>query len=66
MKMHFHKKEPNCSGTAFVQGDSAGGSKLIEQTLSILDPTMTTGIDNVFQCSNYLNQYHMNMEIKSL
>ena len=27
------KKSHNCAGTAFVQGDSAGGSKLIEQTL---------------------------------
>ena len=24
----------NCAGTAFVQGDSAGDSKLIEQTLA--------------------------------
>ena len=27
------RKSQNCAGTAFVQGDSAGGSKLIEQTL---------------------------------
>ena len=27
------RKSHNCTGTAFVQGDSAGGSKLIEQTL---------------------------------
>ena len=25
----------NCAGTAFVQGDSVGGSKLTEQTLHI-------------------------------
>ena len=25
----------NCAGTAFVQGDSSGGSKLIEQTLQV-------------------------------
>ena len=29
----FTRKSHNCAGTAFVQGDSAGGSKLIEQTL---------------------------------
>ena len=27
------RKSHNCAGTAFVQGDSADGSKLIEQTL---------------------------------
>ena len=27
------RKSHNCAGTAFVQGDTAGGSKLIEQTL---------------------------------
>ena len=27
------RKSHNCAGTAFVQGDSTGGSKLIEQTL---------------------------------
>ena len=27
------RKNHNCSGIAFIQGDSAGGSKLIEQTL---------------------------------
>ena len=27
------KKSHDCAGTAFVQEDSAGGSKLIEQTL---------------------------------
>ena len=27
------RKSHNCSGIAFIQGDSAGGSKLIEQTL---------------------------------
>ena len=30
------RKSHNCAGTAFVQGDSAGGSKLIEQTLTML------------------------------
>ena len=29
----FTRKSHNCAGTAFVQVDSAGGSKLIEQTL---------------------------------
>ena len=28
------RKSHNCSGIAFIQGDSAGGSKLIEQTLN--------------------------------
>ena len=27
------RKSHNCSGIAFIQGDSAGGSKLIEQTI---------------------------------
>ena len=27
------RKSHNCSGIAFIQGDSAGGSKLVEQTL---------------------------------
>ena len=27
------RKSDNCPGIAFIQGDSAGGSKLIEQTL---------------------------------
>ena len=29
------RKSHNCAGTAFIQGDSAGGSKLIEQTLNV-------------------------------
>ena len=29
----FRRKSHNCAGTAFVQGDSLGGSKLTEQTL---------------------------------
>ena len=31
--MILTRKSHNCAGTAFVQGDSAGGSKLVEQTL---------------------------------
>ena len=32
----FDKKERhNCAGIAFIQGDSAGSSKLIEQTLGV-------------------------------
>ena len=31
-------KSHNCAGTAFVQGNSAGGSKLIEQTLPNFAP----------------------------
>ena len=30
-----HNCPHNCAGIAFIQGDSAGGSKLIEQTLHI-------------------------------
>ena len=32
----FTRKSHNCAGTAFVQGDSVGGSKLTEHTLLIL------------------------------
>ena len=32
--MILTKKSHNCAGTAFVQGDSEGGSKLSEQTKS--------------------------------
>ena len=35
--MILTRKSHNCAGTAFVQGDSAGGSKLIEQTMRFLD-----------------------------
>ena len=31
--MILTRKSDNCAGTAFVQGDSAGGSKLTERTL---------------------------------
>ena len=31
----FTRKSHNCAGTAFVQGDSVGGSKLTEQTLKL-------------------------------
>ena len=34
--MILTRKSHNCAGTAFVQGDSAGGSKLTEQTLTPL------------------------------
>ena len=33
--MILKRKSHNCAGTAFVQGDSADRSKLIEQTLNI-------------------------------
>ena len=32
--MSLTRKSHNCAGTVFVQGDSAGGSKLTEQTLT--------------------------------
>ena len=34
--MILTRKSYNCTGTAFVQGDSAGGSKFIEQTSPVL------------------------------
>ena len=32
----FTRKSHNCAGTAFVHGDSVGGSKLTEQNLIVL------------------------------
>ena len=32
----FTRKSHNCSGNAFIQRDSAGGSNLIEQTLKTI------------------------------
>ena len=32
--LNLTRKSHNCTGIAFIQGDSAGSSKLIEQTLS--------------------------------
>ena len=40
-RFDFDKKEHNCAGIAFIQGDSAGGSELIEQTLILLGHTQT-------------------------
>ena len=34
------RKSHNCSGIAFIQGDSEGGSKLIEQTITSLLPRL--------------------------
>ena len=34
--MILRRKSHNCAETAFVQGDSAGGSKLTEQTLLVM------------------------------
>ena len=31
----LRSKSHNCAGTAFVQGDSASGSKLTEQTIQV-------------------------------
>ena len=42
------RKTHNCSGIAFIQGDSAGGSKLIEQSIlkdglvQYVSPSLTT------------------------
>ena len=33
--MSFSQENNNCAGTAFVQGDSVGGSKLTEQTILV-------------------------------
>ena len=53
------RKSHNCAGTAFVQGDSAGGSKLIEQTLPIDPPCKlsrqsehTEGTDSVLEAGS--------------
>ena len=35
MRMSFSQENNNCVGTAFVQGDSVGGSKLTEQTILV-------------------------------
>ena len=35
MRMSFSQKNNNCAGTAFVQGDSVGGSKFTEQTILV-------------------------------
>ena len=43
MKM-LTRKSYDCAGTAFVQGDSAGGSKLIEQALSQLSKCLNFGV----------------------
>ena len=40
--MILTRKSHNCAGTVFVQGESAGGSKLIEQTLTRLLGTEVT------------------------
>ena len=40
MYMILTRKSHNCAGTTFVQGDSAGGSKLSEQTLQTHDGQM--------------------------
>ena len=37
----FTRKSRNCAGTAFVQGDSAGGSKLTEQTLKSVQSALS-------------------------
>ena len=37
----FTRKSHNCAGTAFVQGDSARGSKLIEQILQVSSNSYT-------------------------
>ena len=43
--MILTKKSHNCAGTAFVQGDFTGGSKLIEQTLAKLDASESNFLD---------------------
>ena len=37
------RKSHNCAGISFIQGDSAGGSKLIEQTV-VCDESMIFGM----------------------
>ena len=38
------RRSHNWAGTAFLQGDSAGGSKLIEQTLRTISLTISLGL----------------------
>ena len=35
MRMSFSQENNNCAGTAFIQRDSVGGSKLTEQTILV-------------------------------
>ena len=42
------RKRQNCAGTAFVQGDSAGGAELINRLYPTLNPISTEGGGGVF------------------
>ena len=46
--MILTRKSHNCAGTAFVQGDSAGGSKLIEQTIQVVESTMNARVNGLY------------------
>ena len=43
------RKSHNCVGIAFIQGDSAGGSKLIEQTIPLREGEEEGVGSNTFQ-----------------
>ena len=49
----FTRKSHNYAGTAFVQGDSAGGSKLTEQTLAICLTIFNNSIKVSSQSRNF-------------
>ena len=52
--MILTRKSHNCAGTAFVQEDSAGGSKLIEQTLQNCPITLSSFSDSEFLQLSFL------------
>ena len=56
----FTRKSHNCAGTAFVQGDSVGGSKLTEQTFFL---TYTGLYDLTISISNGLLAYNFSYEV---
>ena len=60
--MILTRKSHNCDGTAFVQGDSAGGSKLIEQTLHVqLDGDKPFFVHFIALSWNYLSHFDLKL-----
>ena len=49
------RKSHNCSGIVFIQGESAGGSKLIEQTIRDISEFISS---NRFSLQQMQCQYH--------
>ena len=55
--MILTRKSHNCAGIAFIQGDSAGGSKLIEQNLiGLLRSCLVSLILAAFVLTKWLTQ----------